>query len=203
VSFVGVFCIVCAKPKVSIVRRIDALTRSRSPHFDSAVAKRPEQGCGSPRPQLQQWGLGERGGHSHCTYPYGYESIAGTELIMASLAHMIESNGARRGFWARVLTSAAGAWLLLSAFVWHHERATFTNTWVVGGALFLCGLWSFRDSFARWVAAAFAVWLVSVSWLTWQVHPLTTWHNVAFGLLVFGLSFIKDGRAAVVEHNPR
>lgn len=95
-------------------------------------------------------------------------------------------------FLARIGTAGAGLWLLASAFMWPHSRPSFTNTWVVGVAIFLTALWAFRDQFARWATAALGVWLAMFTLYTWHQSPATLWNNVIVAVCVVGLSLVKS-----------
>lgn len=95
-------------------------------------------------------------------------------------------------FLARAGTAGAGLWLLASAFLWPHSGPSFTNTWIVGVAIFLASLWSFRDSFARWITGGLAIWLAMFTLYTWHLSAVTLWNNVVVAVCVLGLSAIKS-----------
>lgn len=98
----------------------------------------------------------------------------------------------QRALWARGATAAIGVWLLLSAFVWPHAGASFTNTWVVGLGIFLTAVWTFRDPFARWVTVALGVWLFGFTILAFHSSVATIWNNALVACAAIALSVVPD-----------
>lgn len=97
-------------------------------------------------------------------------------------------------FWARGAVAVMGIWLLLSAFVWPHAGASFTNTWVVGLGIFLTAVWTFRDPFARWVTVALGVWLFGFTVLAFHSSVATVWNNAIVACATIALSAVPNER---------
>jgi hypothetical protein len=81
----------------------------------------------------------------------------------------------------RIINAMLGGWLFVSAFLWPHSPASFTNTWVVGALLAFSSLFAFRTA-ARLACATLAIWLVLSTFAIAPRTPLTVWHNLAVAL---------------------
>jgi hypothetical protein len=83
---------------------------------------------------------------------------------------------------------ALGIWLFISAFVWRHSQAQFTNTWIMG--VIVTAVAVLALSYSRWrhVNTAAGVWLVISGFVLPRLTAGTTWNNVIVGILVFLIS---------------
>jgi hypothetical protein len=90
----------------------------------------------------------------------------------------------------RYANIALGGWLFLSAFLWTHYEASFTNTWVVGVLVTAVALAALASPAVRWANAALGAWLVLSTLLVWPATTATVWNNVIVGIIVFMLAFI-------------
>ncbi len=94
--------------------------------------------------------------------------------------------------WANVIL---GAWLFISAFVWHHSAAQFRNTWILGiiivGLALLAGVYAgFRIG-----TALAALWLFFSTLFLPRAEMGTVWHNCILAIVVFALA-LTPGRFA-------
>jgi hypothetical protein len=70
---------------------------------------------------------------------------------------MIESNThSQRG---RTANLAIGAWLFMSAFLWHHNMAEFRNALLTGVICFIVALMSLNRPVMRFANTVLALWL--------------------------------------------
>jgi hypothetical protein len=82
---------------------------------------------------------------------------------------------------ARFVTVLLGAWLLVTAFLWHHSRAQFLNSLLMAIIVIVSSLIAIGAPRFRFVTAAAGVWLVC-SFFAWQDQaPATSWNNVLVG----------------------
>lgn len=107
----------------------------------------------------------------------------------------------------RVLYALIGVWLFFSAFVWTHGTAQFTNTWIVGVLVTLCGIaWILGVRSARYVGVALAFWLFVSSVFLPRLAGGAWAHNVIMAaLLIVTALFPTAGerRRAVHTHVAR
>jgi hypothetical protein len=69
---------------------------------------------------------------------------------------------ARRQSWNRILLR--GFSTFISAFLWTHTAAQFTNTWVVGVGAMVTATAAMRFDWARFLNVGLAIWLFIGSW---------------------------------------
>ncbi len=79
-----------------------------------------------------------------------------------------------------------GAWLILSAFLWHHGAAQFHNTWVVGGVVIVLSLVATLAPWTRYLNVIPALWLFFSTLFLPRINAGTTWHNCLMALAVLG-----------------
>src|SRR5262245_32659605 len=90
-----------------------------------------------------------------------------------------------------------GAWLFISAFLWQHSQAQFTNTWVMGIIVTAAALISLSVPAFRYVNTAAGLWLI-ISGFTLNRHTAgTAWNNVIVGVLVFLISLVPSASEAM------
>jgi hypothetical protein len=87
-----------------------------------------------------------------------------------------------------------GVWLVLSAFLWAHSRAQFTNAWicgllVVGLALLAIG----PVPSARYGNAVVGGWLILSVFLLPRVSIGTMWNHLLVGIAILILSLVAPG----------
>jgi hypothetical protein len=90
---------------------------------------------------------------------------------------------------ARVINLLLGAWLLVSAFVWHHTPAEYTNTLIVGGLIVLVALLALAYRPLRYANLILAFWLFLSALLVTQ-SAATAWNNGLVAVAVFLLSLV-------------
>jgi hypothetical protein len=90
-----------------------------------------------------------------------------------------------------------GTWLFLSAFVWPHSPAQFTNTWVTGLCIVAVAVAGRRVPAVRYLNAVLALWLFVSAFVLPGTTTGTAWNSVlvAIGLLVFALLPFIEGSA--------
>jgi hypothetical protein len=93
------------------------------------------------------------------------------------------------------INSAIGAWLFLSAFLWPHAGASFTNTWVVGLLLAISGILAQRMPMARSMCGLLGLWLVVSTLFIVPLVQFTFWHNLLLGIAVLAITFMPSVRA--------
>jgi hypothetical protein len=90
--------------------------------------------------------------------------------------------GTEENTWARGINVALGIWLFISAFLWLHTSAQFTNTWLVGLAIAVVAAVGFAVPQARWVNTALAAWLIISVWALPTLAAATFWNNLLVGI---------------------
>lgn len=95
---------------------------------------------------------------------------------------------------ARYVNIVLGSWLFLSAFLWTHYDASFTNTWMLGVLITAVALGALAAPALRWLNTALGAWLIFSTLFAWPATMGTVWNNVIVGIIVLMLSFI-DRRA--------
>jgi hypothetical protein len=105
---------------------------------------------------------------------------------------------------ARVLNVVVGAWVVLSAFLWHHTLSSRTNTWICGLLVVVFSLIALRAPRARFVTTAVAVWLFITSFTIATVSESTVWNNWICAVVIFFISLVPGGyfRGATGFHRP-
>jgi hypothetical protein len=83
---------------------------------------------------------------------------------------------------ASLANALLGAWLVVSAFLWHHSKANFVNAWLIGVVVVVSSLMAIRVPWFRFVTAAAGLWLITGLFAGGQLEAVTVWHNVMVGL---------------------
>ncbi|MHB8878479.1 MAG: SPW repeat domain-containing protein [Myxococcaceae bacterium] len=91
---------------------------------------------------------------------------------------------------ARVLAIILGAWLFLSAFLWPHSAAQYTNTWISGLLCVLFAVVSFARPGARYLNTALSIWLFISAFVLPQVSLAGVWNNALVAIGIFVVSLI-------------
>jgi len=90
----------------------------------------------------------------------------------------------------RTISAFVSAWVLVSAFLWPHTAAEFTNTWAVGLLALGFSVAGTALPWARYVTAVLAVWLFVSAWLLPSVATGTVWNNVLSSIAIFVMAFV-------------
>jgi hypothetical protein len=95
---------------------------------------------------------------------------------------------------AAVIAIVLGVWLFLSAFLWPHEPAQQTNTWISGVLCALFALIALSAPRVQYLNTALAIWIFISSWAI-PASPLggTLWNNTLVAVVLFILSLIPLG----------
>ncbi len=96
---------------------------------------------------------------------------------------------------ARGLNVLLGIWLFISAFVWQHSMAQFTNTWILGVLCVIFALISMRFSDVRYLNTILAIWLFISAFALAGNRPGTVWNNALVAIAIFIVSLIPSDRA--------
>ncbi len=91
---------------------------------------------------------------------------------------------------ARGLNVALGIWLFISAFVWGHDPAQRTNTWILGVLCVVFALAAMSAPTARWLNTALSIWLFISVWALPHQSLATMWNNALVAIAVFLLSLV-------------
>ena len=102
-----------------------------------------------------------------------------------------------RGSSPRWWNIAVGVWLFLSAFIWVHSYAQFTNTWIVGLVCVVLAAVAMQVEQIRYLTAALAIWLFISSWVLPTQMAGTVWNNTLSAIAMFVIALAPD------PHTPR
>ena len=95
---------------------------------------------------------------------------------------------------ARAISLALGVWLFISAFLWSHSYAQFTNSWLVGLLCVAFSVVSIWAPPARYLNAALAVWLFISAWALPTLASGTVWNHVLVSIALFVTSLLPSRR---------
>lgn len=95
----------------------------------------------------------------------------------------------------RWLNIAVGVWLFISAFIWAHSYAQFTNTWIIGIACVVLAAIAMRVEQIRYLTAALAIWLFISSWALPTHMAGTVWNNILSSIAMFVIALAPDQHA--------
>jgi hypothetical protein len=91
---------------------------------------------------------------------------------------------------ARIANVILGVWLFISAFLWAHTPAQFSNTWILGLICVVIALISMRVPPVRYLNTALAVWLFISAWALPHISVGTVWNNVLVAIAIFFVSLV-------------
>lgn len=91
---------------------------------------------------------------------------------------------------ARYINIVLGVWLFISAFVWVHSQAQFTNTWIVGVLCVGIAVAAMRIPEVRFINTALAVWLFISVWALPSFSVGTQWNNAIVAIAIFVASLV-------------
>jgi hypothetical protein len=91
---------------------------------------------------------------------------------------------------ARGINIALGVWLFISAFLWPHTYAQFTNEWIVGVLCVIFAVVAMWAPQARYLNAALAVWLFISAWALPTISSGTIWNSVLVAIAIFAVSLL-------------
>ena len=103
----------------------------------------------------------------------------------------------------RYLNIIVGIWLFISAFVWRHGAAQFTNTWIMGIVVVGIALLAFGWTAARWINTLAGAWLVISAFALPTFNSATRWNNFIVGIVVLLLSLSSVPATTAPTRQPR
>ena len=93
---------------------------------------------------------------------------------------------------ARIVNIVLGAWLFISAFLWHHSSAQFANAWIMGALVVVFGLMANRFAQTRYATVAIGAWLFVSSFFLPRATGATSWNHVLVGLALIMTSLMSE-----------
>jgi uncharacterized membrane protein HdeD (DUF308 family) len=102
---------------------------------------------------------------------------------------------------ARGINILAGIWLFVSSFVLPHERAMFTNTWILGILALVFAIVAMRFSAVRYLNTILAVWLFISAFALPHVSNAPVWNNAIVGVIIFVISLVPAARPAAAARD--
>jgi hypothetical protein len=103
----------------------------------------------------------------------------------------------------RYLNIIVGIWLFISAFVWRHSTAQFTNTWIMGIVVVAIAAVAFGWTAFRYVNTLAGAWLIISAFALPTFSAATRWNNFIVGVVVVLLSLAGVPVASVRTRHPR
>jgi hypothetical protein len=91
---------------------------------------------------------------------------------------------------ARYLNIAAGIWLFISAFLWQHSQAQFTNSWIMGIVVTVVALIGLSVPSFRYVNTIAGAWLIISGFMLPRITSGTVLNNVIVGIVVVAASLV-------------
>jgi len=90
----------------------------------------------------------------------------------------------------RYLNVLLGIWLLISSFVWRHDGAQFTNTWIMGIVTIVVALVAVGAPAFRYVNTAAGLWVLISAFALPTMSLATRWNNAIVGIVICLLSLV-------------
>jgi hypothetical protein len=96
-----------------------------------------------------------------------------------------------------------GAWLFLSMFFWRHSPEHMVSAGVVGVLAIVLGVMAYRGfTWARWLVAGLAIWLLMSVWALPRGSVEMVVNHLIVGTLMFGFSALPTGRGRAMGEYP-
>jgi len=113
------------------------------------------------------------------------------------------TEGRDAGTLARIVQIAAGAWLVISAFLLPHTAATSTNSVAVGALCILFALVALLAPDMRWLDLGLSGWLAFSSLFFYRLPAPTLWNNIIVALVVFLAALLPNRAIGRMGEPPR
>lgn len=104
---------------------------------------------------------------------------------------------------ARTLNILLGIWLFISAFVWPHDAAQMTNTWILGVLCVVFAIVATRVDQVRYLNTLLGIWLFVSAFVLPTQSRGTTWNNALVAIAVFIISLTPSDRLLLPNRAPR
>ena len=95
---------------------------------------------------------------------------------------------------ARYVNLALGAWLTISAFLWHHSPSQFSNSWSVGSLCFVVAALARLTPPLRYGNTALGVWLLVSTPLLGGIDTPTAVNNILTAIAITSFSLLPRRR---------
>ena len=89
---------------------------------------------------------------------------------------------------SRYLNIIVGVWLFISAFVWRHSAAQFTNTWIMGIIVAVVAALALTWPTIRYLNTLAGAWLIISAFALPTITAGTRWNNFIVGIVAVVLS---------------
>lgn len=93
---------------------------------------------------------------------------------------------------ARLVNTALGVWLFISAFLWHHTMAQRTNTWILGVLTVIFSMAAANNPRTRNLNTILAIWLFISAFALPYNNAGTVWNNALVAIAIFVLSLVPS-----------
>lgn len=91
---------------------------------------------------------------------------------------------------ARVVNVTLATWLFISAFVWPHSPAQFTNTWTMGALCTVIAGLALSTPAVRYANTLLAAWVFLSAFVLPAQHRGTVWNNALVAVAIFAISLV-------------
>ncbi|HJT81521.1 MAG TPA: SPW repeat protein [Chthoniobacterales bacterium] len=94
--------------------------------------------------------------------------------------------------WARILSAAAGIWVMAAPAVLNSSASAATNDRIIGpvvASFSIIAMWQVTRSL-RWLNLPLGVWLVMAPFALGYISTAAGWNSVGIGIVVAVLSFV-------------
>lgn len=92
---------------------------------------------------------------------------------------------------SRYVNIIVGLWLFISAFVWRHSAAQFTNTWVMGIIVAAIAAIALAWPAIRYLNTLAGAWLIISAFALPAIASGTRWNSFIAGVVVVVLSLTE------------
>ena len=91
---------------------------------------------------------------------------------------------------ARFVNIAAGAWLVVSTFLWPHSHSQHVNTWFMGLLVMAIAVFALRIRGLRYLNTIVGGWLIISAFALPTIAWGTRWNDFIFGVIIMGASLV-------------
>ena len=99
---------------------------------------------------------------------------------------------------SRTINICLGLWLFVSAFLWQHSPAQYTNTWLCGVVGVMLAFLAVAYPAVRYLNTLLAIWLFISVFTIGERSIATTWNNALVAAAIFFISLTPSSRRTYV-----